>query len=138
LLGESIAELGRCQIIRTSIIGPELGEGGKGLMAWFLKQTQPVNGFTNHWWNGITTLEWAKIADEILSGKLQPKTPVYQSGSAAAVTKHELLKSISEVWPHRIVINPKQAKEAVDRTLVPTDKRGELKEQLEQLRRWYE
>jgi dTDP-4-dehydrorhamnose reductase len=137
LLGESIGELGRCQIIRTSIIGPELGNGGRGLMAWFLKQSGSVNGFTNHLWNGITTLEWAKLADEILSGKLQPKRAIYQSGSAKAVTKHELLKLIAEVWPHQIAINPTEAKETVDRTLVPVENRGGLREQFQEMRRWY-
>jgi dTDP-4-dehydrorhamnose reductase len=137
LLGESIAEAGRCQIIRTSIIGPELGEGGKGLMAWFLSQKGPVNGFTNHSWNGITTLEWAKVAEEILTGKLQPSSPLFQSGSATAVTKYELLKVIGEIWPHPIKINPMEAKDAVNRTLVPDKSRASLNAQIQELRGWY-
>jgi dTDP-4-dehydrorhamnose reductase len=137
LLGESIAELGRCQIIRTSIIGPELGDSGKGLMAWFLKQTGPVNGFTNHWWNGITTLEWAKIAEEILTEKLKPSTAIFQAGSAAAVTKNELLKLIGEVWTHSIAIQPTEAKEAVNRTLVPAVKRSDLRTELQEFKSWY-
>jgi dTDP-4-dehydrorhamnose reductase len=137
LLGESIAELGRCQIIRTSVIGPELGDDGKGLMAWFLKQKGPVNGFTNHRWNGITTLEWAKVADEMLSRKLQPNTAIFQTSSAESLTKHELLKLISEDWPHKTAINPAEAKETVDRTLVPIHDRGEFKKQLQELRRWW-
>jgi dTDP-4-dehydrorhamnose reductase len=137
LLGESIAELGRCQIIRTSIIGPELGGDGKGLMAWFLKQNGPVNGFTNHWWNGITTLEWAKIADELVAGKLKPTTAIFQTGSEAVVSKYELLKLIGEVWRHSIAINATEAKEAVNRTLMPTVKKSDLRTQLREFNSWY-
>ena len=137
LLGESVAESGRCQIIRTSIIGPELGDSGKGLMAWFLKQTGPVNGFTNHLWNGITTLEWAKIADEILTGRLKPTTAILQTGSEGAVTKYELLKLIGEVWRHSITINAKEAKERVNRTLVPVLKRSDLRKLLQEYKSWY-
>jgi dTDP-4-dehydrorhamnose reductase len=137
LLGESIAELGRCQIIRTSIIGPELGEGGKGLMAWFLKQKGPVNGFTNHMWDGITTLEWAKIANEILIQKLNPTTAIYQTASEAAVSKCQLLKLICEVWSRSITINPTEANEAINRTLVPLQNRSSVESQLLELKTWY-
>jgi dTDP-4-dehydrorhamnose reductase len=106
-------------------------------MGWFLKQQGPVNGFTNHLWNGITTLEWAKLADEILSGKFKPHAAIHQSGSAEGVTKHELLKLIAEVWPHHIAINAMEAKDTLNRTLVAVENRRGLKEQLEELRRWY-
>lgn len=137
LLGESIAEAGRCQIIRTSIIGPELGEGGRGLMGWFLKQTGPVNGFTNHFWNGITTLEWAKVAEEVLTGKLKPTAAIFQTGSERPVTKYELLKMIGETWAHSIAIHATEAKEAVNRTLAPILERRGLQTQLREFKKWY-
>jgi len=47
-------------ITRASIIGPEPGEG-KSLLNWFLNtKDEAVNGFKNHHWNGITTLNYAK------------------------------------------------------------------------------
>ena len=45
--------------IRTSIIGPELKNNGTGLFHWFMNQTEPVNGYTNVFWGGVTTLELA-------------------------------------------------------------------------------
>jgi len=46
--------------IRTSIIGPEIREGGIGLLGWFLRQSGTVNGYAQVFWNGVTTLELAK------------------------------------------------------------------------------
>src|SRR5689334_6191030 len=43
--------------IRTSIIGPELKRGGIGLLHWFLMREDPVEGYENVYWNGVTTLE---------------------------------------------------------------------------------
>jgi dTDP-4-dehydrorhamnose reductase len=106
-------------------------------MAWFLSQKGPVKGFTNHLWNGITTLEWAKIADQILSEKLKPTAAIFQTGSDTSVTKYELLKVVGEVWRHSVIINPTEAKERVDRTLVPALKRGGLDSQLQEFKNWY-
>jgi len=47
--------------IRTSIIGPEHRENSTGLFDWFVnKSGSEVDGWTNAYWNGITTLELAK------------------------------------------------------------------------------
>ena len=48
------------KIIRTSIIG--IDEYGKSLLSWFLCQKEYVNGYINHYWNGATTIQWAKIS----------------------------------------------------------------------------
>ena len=48
-------------ITRASIIGPEQGEG-KSLLNWFLNtKDEALNGFKNHHWNGITTLNLSLI-----------------------------------------------------------------------------
>ena len=135
ILGEKIAEADRAIVLRVSIIGPELKDHS-GLMEWFLNQTAGVSGYTNHKWNGITTLEWAKICDEIVRGELRPGKPLVQAGTATPVSKFELLQMIGKIWEHSIPITPK-APEPVDRTLVPTLMRGSLGGQLEELRRWY-
>ena len=54
-----IEQLGKF-ILRGSIVGPELGEG-KSLLNWFLSEEGgEVSGFSDHSWNGITTLNFAK------------------------------------------------------------------------------
>jgi len=136
-LGEAAAQSGRCWVIRTSMIGPELGKGW-GLMGWFLRQSGEVNGYTNHLWNGITTLEWAGIAWELMNGQLSTEGPLIQAGTWPAMSKCEVLRLIGEAWGHAVKVRPADAKDAVDRTLLPTLKRPELDHQLSRLRAWYE
>ena len=60
------AEHSEKYLLRGSIVGPERGEG-KSLLNWFLSQnSNKVNGFTDHMWNGITTLNFAKIVDGMI------------------------------------------------------------------------
>jgi dTDP-4-dehydrorhamnose reductase len=136
-LGEAVAQAGRCWVIRTSILGPE-PERGLGLMGWFLLQSGEVNGYTNHLWNGITTLEWAGIAWELMSGQLSPQGPLVQAGTWPAMTKCEVLRLLGKVWGLPVKVQPTEARDAIDRTLLPTLKRPELEHQLSKLRTWYE
>jgi dTDP-4-dehydrorhamnose reductase len=135
-LGEVVAETGKCQIIRASIIGPQL-KGGAGLMGWFQSQRTSVKGFTNHHWNGITTLEWAKLASEIMRGELTPARPILQVSSAAPLSKFELLQAISETWAHHINIEPVAAPQRIDRTLAGDLVRSSILSQLREQYAWY-
>jgi len=60
------------KIIRTSIIGPEL-ENKKSLWEWFLNASGDVNGYSDHIWNGLTTLQWAKICHNYCYNKYKHK-----------------------------------------------------------------
>ena len=48
--------------LRTSIIGPEPAHF-VSLLEWFRRQPRgaTVNGFVNHHWNGVTTLQFARV-----------------------------------------------------------------------------
>ena len=60
-------------VIKSSIIGPEKIHS-YGLWAWLENvESDTVNGFTNHLWNGITSLEWANICIEKIEGKINSK-----------------------------------------------------------------
>ena len=137
-LGETIASDRRATVIRTSVIGPAM-EGQHGLMAWFFAQpvTKAVPGFTNHIWNGVTTLEWAQIAAEIIAaideGEVIPD--LVQPGTDP-VSKYELLGMIRDAFKTQHVIEPVEAPAAVDRSLVPTDVRQSLRVQLAELAAW--
>jgi dTDP-4-dehydrorhamnose reductase len=137
ILGEAAAQPGRCWVLRTSIIGPELGTGW-GLMGWFFRQSGEVNGYTNHLWNGITTLEWAEVAWEIANGRLVTEGPLIQAGTWPPLSKCDVLQLIAKAWGRSVTIRPTEAKDAVNRTLVPTLKRPDLEQQLNKLRAWYE
>jgi len=54
--------------LRASIIGPE-PKAHVSLLDWFLgqKKDAAVNGFTNHQWNGVTTLHFARLCHGIIT-----------------------------------------------------------------------
>lgn len=49
--------------LRQSIVGPDINENGIGLLHWFMGQQGSVNGFSNCFWTGLTTLELAKAIE---------------------------------------------------------------------------
>lgn len=95
-LSKSLGEPTNCLTIRTSIIGREL-EGFTGLLAWFLQQEgKELSGFSNHFWNGITTKEFGKICDHIMSDPEKfPKEGIYHVFSTT-VSKYEMLLKFRE------------------------------------------
>jgi dTDP-4-dehydrorhamnose reductase len=54
--------------LRCSIVGPEIG-GNNSLLSWFLSRplNDELSGYSNHLWNGLTTLHFAKIISGILT-----------------------------------------------------------------------
>jgi dTDP-4-dehydrorhamnose reductase len=137
-LGEGVAHWPNVSVLRVSIVGPDLG-GGHGLLGWFLKQPEdrPVNGFVNHFWNGITTLEWARILVERITRleRGEAHTPLTQPGTER-VDKYALLCAFRDAFGTRHEIRPVEAESRVDRTLVPTERRVAIAEQLAMLCRW--
>jgi len=134
-LAEIVAERDKAFVIRCSIIGPDPANG-RGLMAWLLKQTSEVEGFTNQYWNGITTLEWAKICLKLIYGKLPTSYPILQPGSTT-LSKFELLETIARVYSIATKIIAKPGRETLTRTLLPNLQMAFISEQLKELRDWY-
>ncbi|MFP4978947.1 SDR family oxidoreductase [Paenibacillus sp. CN-4] len=81
--------------IRTSIIGPEIREGGIGLMKWFMSQTGRVPGYTRVMWNGVTTLELAKTIDSLMD---QPLYGLMHLAHPQPLSKYELLREIQTAF----------------------------------------
>jgi dTDP-4-dehydrorhamnose reductase len=105
-------------ILRTSIIGPE-PQDNAFLLAWLLGQplNSSVNGFTNHLWNGVTTLQFARITAGIL--KNNPALPRIQHLIPGdIVSKSQLLNFMQQSY-HRTDITVKHtvAAKVIDRTL---------------------
>ena len=64
---KSLGEPTSCTTIRTSIIGEEIGDG-RSLLSWAISQKgKTVNGFTDHYWNGVTCLQLAKLIEQIIN-----------------------------------------------------------------------
>lgn len=90
-LGEIIDR--RNLTLRTSIIGPDIDPNGIGLFNWFMKQSGTIKGYTGSLWNGITTLELAKVIDTCLN---QGITGIVQPTAAEVVSKFKLLDLIKD------------------------------------------
>ena len=127
-LGEGCLAFPRVVVLRTSIVGP-----GGGLLGWFLSQSGPIDGWTDHVWNGITTLAWARLAAAALVGDIPPG--LHQPTTAETITKYDLLRLFGEVFDHPIEVRPVSAG-FCDRTLVPTIAMPPIRDQLTELRDW--
>lgn len=120
--------------LRTSIIGPEV-YGKKSLMEWFFNQKDKVNGFHNHYWNGITTLEWSIQAFSIVKN-WKEKDKVIQIGTEK-ITKYNLLKLINNVYNLKKDIISKKTI-IINKCLKTDFKIKPLKNQLDELKNFYE
>ena len=89
--------------IRTSIIGPEINPNGTGLFHWFMQSSGEVNGFTEVFWDGVTTLE---LAEEIYKSIIEDRRGLLDFRSIKPITKHDLLYVIKNVFDHSIIIKP--------------------------------
>jgi dTDP-4-dehydrorhamnose reductase len=133
-LGEGCATQRNVYVLRTSIVGPP-GDGGRGLLGWFLRQDGPVDGWVDHRWNGTTTLAWADLAAGIVEGS--PFAPgLHQPATEDEITKYALLELFGGVFDHRIEVRPVETGMPVDRTLIPTIVMPPLEEQLAELDDW--
>lgn len=103
--------------IRTSIIGPELKEDGIGLFQWFMKQQGKINGYSNVYWNGVTTLELAKVIDQAIQQNL---SGLFHLTSPLPISKHDLLKLIQKYYQKNDVTILPDGKISIDRTLLNT------------------
>lgn len=126
---------------RVSIIGPDEREGGPGLLNWFLRQPDgaTLKGFTNHLWNGITTLEWChQIERRLRSGEdFEPMRGTrLQLGTEAPIAKCDLLAAFAASFGKRVTIVPHAAESGVNRVLVPDAVCPPIGHQLAELAEW--
>lgn len=104
--------------IRCSIIGLELNSS-YSLLSWLLSQSQDakVKGYSNHVWNGVTSLAYAKVVKGIIErGRFLKGT--YHLIPRDSKTKCELIKLFT-LYGERLDLNiePWEAEQAIDRTL---------------------
>lgn len=107
-VSKSLGEPDEATIIRTSIIGEEL-QGKKSLIEWIISsKNKTINGFTNHYWNGITCLTLANIIKTIIAENLF-WNGVKHIFSPSTVTKYDLCNYINEIYGLNINIKPVEA-----------------------------
>jgi len=114
-LGEPITS---AMTLRTSIIGREPYRIiGVSLVAWAQRMAgQDVNGYVNHFWNGMTSKTYAECCDTIIDAELF--TPgMYHIFSPTPVSKCELVQLISNVFQLNLTVNPVVAPHPMNMTL---------------------
>jgi len=113
--------------LRSSIVGTSAG-----LLGWLLAQQGSVDGYTNHAWNGVTTLEWARACEELIVSDAAAGT--IHLTCDRPVSKHELLATAARVFNLDLEVRPVCADRTVNRSLVPTHRRAAIEELLVHLR----
>ena len=115
-LSKALGEVQYGTVIRVSIIGEEL-YNKYSFLEWVKSQKKKIiDGYVNHYWNGITCLQYAKILEEIINKKLfwQGVRHIY---SPTSVTKYELASIINNIYNLNITIRDTNAPIKCDKTL---------------------
>ncbi len=104
--------------IRTSIIGPELKIAGEGLLHWFMAQSGDINGYTQAWWSGVTTLELSKFILHTINNSV---TGLVHLTNNTKINKYDLLKLFSTVFTKGDVSISPYNNKVVDKSFVNTN-----------------
>ncbi|MBP4137811.1 dTDP-4-dehydrorhamnose reductase family protein [Flavobacterium geliluteum] len=100
--------------IRTSIIGPELNNNGIGLFHWFMQQKEGVNGYSQAFWSGITTIELAKVIHQAI---LQDIKGLIIVAGKNKIDKYSLLKLFNRIFRNDALIVSENSKYKVDKSM---------------------
>lgn len=106
-------------IIRCSIIGKELNTVNS-LLSWVLSNpnNSSVNGYTNHFWNGLTTLHFSQIVYGIIKfGTF--KLGIFHLVPVDIVSKYELINLIAKSFDRNdLEISKFEAESMINRSLI--------------------
>lgn len=143
--GEIVSLDKRAIVIRTSIIGPEINSSF-GLFSWLSNNTSSkLYGYSNHLWNGVTTLQLARVIENMIDPKYDLSSKITHAISSKPVTKYELLCLINDFWALNKTIVPKDTLQSVNHVLAKNvsnlhfiEANGDsVEQQLKELREWY-
>jgi len=114
-MSKALGEPSNCTVVRTSIIGEEVGQG-RSLVEWIKgNKGGSTNGYLNHYWNGVTCLQFAKIVDTMI------KNDLFWIGikhlHSNKVNKYELSSMINKHFNLDITITPIEVPTTVDRSM---------------------
>ena len=117
------------KILKTSIVGPENGTA-YGLMAWLGTQTGTIKGYTGAIWNGNTTLEWCKQAEDLMLNWNNHSVETILE--APPISKYDMLQLFKQYYGNDVIIKPIEL--GKNKCLFGSVKTKSLKEQLEELK----
>lgn len=116
-VSKSLGELGgNMTIMRTSIIGEER-KNKYSLLEWVKSQENSViNGYTNHYWNGVTCLELSKIINYMIDNDIFWHG-VRHVFTPKSLSKFELVSIINHVYNLNNTIIEHETDNNVNKTL---------------------
>ncbi|MFW6243405.1 MAG: LAGLIDADG family homing endonuclease, partial [bacterium] len=112
---KSLGEPKNATVIRTSIIGEEIGQN-RSLVEWIKSnKDKEVRGYMNHFWNGVTCLQFAKICKNIIDNNnyWNGVKHVYSN----TVSKFDLVNMVSKIYELNIKIKEYNTTIKCDRSL---------------------
>ena len=132
-ISKSLGDLCKASIIRTSIIGEEVNNK-RSLLEWVRSNAgKEINGFTNHYWNGVTCLQLAKIIDKMIEKNIfwEGSRHIF---SPQCVSKYKLVSMINEVYNLNITVKNFKAPKTVNKTITSIyDQKFDIPDLFEQI-----
>jgi len=121
-------------IIKCSVIGPELNSK-KSLWEWLTSNKNgKVLGYTNHFWNGITTLRWSEIALKIIKGEIKKNLIIV---GTKKISKFDLLDILNKKLDLNIKLIKYSSDVLVDRYIPCEIVVENIEKQIHNLIMWY-
>lgn len=120
--------------IRTSINGPDLLKKAS-LFSWFTNSGPQINSIENHYWSGITSLEWSKQSLKII--RQWEKYPKIIQLSSKCITKMRLLEIINDVFELNKTLTPVRDVQTINRCLISDEEVTDLRQQFIELKNFY-
>lgn len=115
-ISKSLGEPESATVIRTSIIGEELS-GKKSLLEWVISNRGgEINGYMNHYWNGVTCLTLANFIKSTIDTNNFWKG-VQHVYSKNIVSKYDLCCYINEIYDLNIRVHQYEDKTEKNMTL---------------------
>ena len=101
-------------VIRSAVFGPER-KNFHMFFCWFLSPKKKVNGYTNFYFNGLSTIEMGRVIETIINKKLycENKYHIYSED----ISKYDLLLKIKKIFKIKKIINKKNLKIKKDKRL---------------------
>ena len=127
-------------ILRVSIIGPDKNSS-KGLLSWFLNSEDggDLFGFSNHAWNGITTLEWCERLNYLIESEniytIKAQNNLIQLGTSIKYSKAQMLQIFKIVFNKNVrIIEKNEGLGNISKCLTPMIESKDLESQLRELK----
>jgi dTDP-4-dehydrorhamnose reductase len=101
--------------LRTSIVGPEIKKDGEGLFHWFMNQNGEINGFTEAFWGGVTTLQLTKNIEQAIHHNY---TGLLHVTNGVRISKFDLVSLFKNIWKKDSISIVPYPEKSVDKSLV--------------------